>query len=84
MVTAVTVYNAIAYTGAGPRRLTLKADSSISIYGNITSTNGALDVILWSDMQQKGGNGTGGWIYLAAGVNISTRGGKIDRFSRRL
>jgi autotransporter-associated beta strand protein len=69
--------NAITYTGLNARRLTLKADSSISINASITSTNAALDVILWSDMQQKGGNGNGGYIYLAPGVNISSNGGKI-------
>jgi fibronectin-binding autotransporter adhesin len=73
----ITLYNPITYTGSDARKLTFKADSSISLYANIRSTNGALDVILWSDQQQKGGNGSGGWIYLASGVNIESRGGKI-------
>jgi hypothetical protein len=73
----IVLNNAITYTGLNARRLTLKADSSISINASITSTNAALDVILWSDMQQKGGNGNGGYIYLAPGVNISSNGGKI-------
>ncbi|MBU3613201.1 filamentous hemagglutinin N-terminal domain-containing protein, partial [Polynucleobacter sp. MG-27-Goln-C1] len=73
----ISIYNAITYTGSGARTLTFKADSSISIYANIISTNAALNVILWSDQQQKGGNGVGGWIYLASGVTISSNGGKI-------
>ena len=69
--------NAITYTGTGTRTLTLKADSSITIGANITSTTGVLNIILWSDLQNKGGNGTGGYIYLAPGVTLSSNGGKI-------
>jgi hypothetical protein len=69
--------NAITYTSSFARTLTLKADSSITIAANITSTTGPLDIILWSDLQQKGGNGIGGYIYLAPGVTLSSNGGKI-------
>jgi len=68
---------AIAYTGSNARSLTIKADGYINISANITSTNAALNVILWSDTGAIGGVGNGGYIYIAPGVTISTNGGKI-------
>ena len=70
--------NAISYSGSNDRSLTFKADSSIILNANIESTGtGALDIILWSDQQAKGGNGVGGLIYLASGVELKSNGGNI-------
>ncbi|PJI76626.1 autotransporter-like protein, partial [Polynucleobacter brandtiae] len=73
------ISGAITYTGSDSRRLTLQASGYINVSANITSTNAALDVILWSDLGGVGGiaGGSGGYIYIAPGVTISTRGGKI-------
>jgi hypothetical protein len=73
----------INYTGSQARRLTLKAAAYISILNSITSSNAALDVIVWTDANGNadgdGGlnGGNGGYIYVAPGVNISTNGGRI-------
>jgi autotransporter-associated beta strand protein len=71
------IQGAITYTGANARRLTFKADSYISLTASITSTNAALDVILWTDAGATGGIGNGGYLYMAPGTSISTNGGKI-------
>ena len=71
--------NAILYSGSNPRTLTLQSNGYINISANITSSNAALNVILWSDSGGIGGTagGSGGYIYIAPGVQILSHGGDI-------
>ncbi|MEY4419616.1 MAG: hypothetical protein RLZZ498_212, partial [Pseudomonadota bacterium] len=67
----------ITYTGADYRRLTLQAHSYINLSGSITSTNGKLDTIIWSNYTNVGGLGVGGYTWVAPNVTIDTKGGLI-------
>lgn len=67
----------ITYTGADSRRLTLQAHSYINVSGSITSTNGKLDTIIWSNYTNVGGLGVGGYTWIAPGITIDSKGGLI-------
>ena len=73
----ITVNDAIEKTAGGDASLTLKARRKININNSIGSTNGKLNVILWSNTDGQGGIGSNASnIGLSSGT-ISTNGGHL-------
>ncbi len=73
----ITVNDAIEKTAGGDASLTLKARRQININNSIGSTNGKLNVILWSNTDGQGGIGSNASnIGLSSGT-ISTNGGHL-------
>ena len=74
-----TINSNITKSSGGNATLTIKDIGNIKIAANITisSSSNALDLILWADSDNSQAGTVDDFMYLNAGVTISTNGGKI-------
>lgn len=74
-----TINSTITKSNGGTSSLTIKDIGNIKIAANITisSSSNALDLILWADSDNSQGGAVEDFMYLNAGVTLSTNGGKI-------
>lgn len=73
-----TVVNSdISKTGGASATLTIKDVGNVKVAANISSVSNALDLILWADTDNSQGGAVEDYMFVTAGVTISTNGGKI-------
>ncbi len=74
-----TINSNITKSGGGNASLTIKDIGCVKIAANITisSSSNALDLILWADSDNSQAGTVDDFMYLNAGVTLSTNGGKI-------
>lgn len=72
-----TINSNISKTNGANASLTIKDIGNIKVAANISSSSNALELILWADTDNSQGGTVEDFMYLNAGVTISTNGGKI-------